>query len=207
MAELEIKVTKAARTITVDTEKFNEKVYEHVFLKGLEPLINAKMSKITVKDLEGEALEAARVAAYEQAEKNLNDLYEGKIRAGRGTITAKDGSKIPGPVMTEAKRLAKEVVKDEIKAAGMKVSHVAASDITKAATELVKADPQFIEQAFLNIEARKAKTVAVNISELIHESPKLVERAKKAQADRKATLSATQAGKAAKRKPQAEVAH
>ena len=205
MAELNIKVTKAARTIVVNTDKFNEEVYEHVFLKGLEPLINAKMSKITVKDLEGEALETARQAAFEQAEKNLEALYEGKI--SRGRATAASGEKVSGPVMTEARRLAKEVIKNEIRAAGMKISHVAASDITKAANELIKTDPSFIEMATANLEARKAKPSGLDISALIHESPKLVERAAKAKADRKATLSATQAGKAAKRKPQTEAAH
>ena len=96
--------------------------------------------------------------------------------------------------------LAKEVVKNEIRAAGMKISHVEASEITKAANALIAADPAFIETATANIEARAAQKVNVDISSLIHESPKLVQAAEARKAASKAVLSKTQAGKAAPRK-------
>lgn len=203
MTELHIPITKAGnRKITVDTAELPEDMYRMALEEGLKVLLNAKMSKITVKGLEGEALEAQRNAAYEVGLQNLENVKAGKVRKGRSAATAADGSKVSGPVMTEARRLAKEVVKNEIRAAGMKISHVAASDITKAANALIEADPSFIETAKANLEARAAKPSAVDISALIHESPKLVERAAKAKAERKA-LSATQAGKVAKRKPAA----
>ena len=82
--------------------------------------------------------------------------------------------------MTEARRLAKEVVKNEIRAAGMKISFVEASVITKAANELIAADPSFIENAKANIEARSAVKSAINIANLVHESPKLVAKAEAA---------------------------
>lgn len=51
-------------------------------------------------------------------------------------------------VMSEAVRLAKEVVKNEIRKANMKV---AAKDITAAAKAFVEGDPSYIEQAKANI--------------------------------------------------------
>ena len=89
-------------------------------------------------------------------------------------------------------------VEREIRAAGMKISHVEASEITKAANALIEADPSFIEQATANIEARAEKKVTtVDIKSLIHESPKLVEAANKRKAEAKTQLSAKQAGKPA----------
>jgi len=206
MTELHIPITKAGnRKLSVDTAELPEEMYKLALEEGLKVLLNAKMSKITVKGLEGDALEAARNSAFEVAEKNLEAVKAGKVRKGRSAATAADGSKISGPVMTEARRLAKEVVKNEIRAAGMKISHVAASDITKAANELIKLDPSYIETAKANLESRAAKPSGLDISSLIHESPKLVERAAKAKAER--TLSATQAGKVTKRKPAAAAAN
>jgi hypothetical protein len=137
------------------------------------------------------------------AEENLGKVLKGEVKKGR---TA-GASKVSGVVMTEARRLAREVVKNEIRAAGMKVSHVEVSEITKAANELIAADPSFIETATANIEARSAKTVAINIANLVHESPKLKAAAEKAKATKKATLSAKQAGKVAPRKTSASASH
>jgi len=210
MGIMNIKVTKANRTIAVDTSELPDEAYQFVLQKGLEALMNARMSKILTKDLEGDRLAEAQEAAAKIAEENLSNLKAGKISKGRGGTKDANGNKVSAVVMTEARRLAKEVVKNEIRAAGMKISHVEASVITKAANELIAADPSFIEAATANIEGRKAVKSAINIADLVHESPKLVAKAEKAKAERKTTLSANQAGKAAPRKAKAapeQVAH
>lgn len=203
MGVMNIKVTKANRTIAVDTSELPDEAYQFVLQKGLEALMNARMSKILTKDLEGDKLTEAQEAAAKIAEENLANLKAGKISKGRGGAKDANGNKVSAVVMTEARRLAKEVVKNEIRAAGMKISHVEASVITKAANELIAADPSFIENAKANIEARSAVKSAINIADLVHESPKLVAKAEAAKAERKTQLSAKQAGKAAPRKKKA----
>jgi len=210
MGIINVKITKANRTIAVDTSELPDEAYQFVLQKGLEALANARMSKVLTKDLEGEKLAEAQEAAAKIAEENLANLKAGKISKGRGGTKDANGNKVSAVVMTEARRLAKEVVKNEIRAAGMKISHVEASAITKAANELIAADPSFIEAATANIEGRKQVKSAINIADLVHESPKLVAKAEKAKAERKTTLSAKQAGKAAPRKAKAapeQVAH
>lgn len=210
MAILRIPVTKAGnKAIEVNTDTdIPDAMYQLALEEGLKVLLNKGMSKISTKGLEGEALDEAKAAAYAKGEENFEALKSGKIKKGRAGATTKDGAKVPGVVMTEARRLAKEVVKNEIRAAGMKISHVEASEITKAANALIAADPSFIETATANIEARAAKKVtAVDISSLIHESPKLVQAAEARKASSKGVLSAKQAGKAAPRKGQAHVSH
>ena len=205
MAILKIPVTKAGKSIEFNTDNLPEDVYhkvmESIVFEGLKVLLNKGMSKITTAKLEGKELEDAQEAAYVKGLENFENLMAGKVTKSRA---ASGASKVPGVIMTEARRLAKEVVKNEIRAAGMKISHVEASEITKAANELIAADPSFIEQATANIESRAAKPVSVDITKLIHESPKLVAKTEKAKAERKTQLSAKQAGKAAPRKPKAE---
>lgn len=58
---------------------------------------------------------------------------------------------------TEAMRLARNEVKDEIKRQGMKVSHFEASEITRAATELLKQSPSIARQARKNVLERKKR--------------------------------------------------
>lgn len=210
MGIMNIKITKANRTVAVETSELPDEAYQYVLQKGLEALLNARMSKVLTKDLEGEKLADAQSAAAAIAEENLANLKAGKISKGRASAKDANGNKVSAVVMTEARRLAKEVVKNEIRAAGMKISHVEASVITKAANELIAADPSFIESATANIEGRKQVKSAINIADLVHESPKLVAKAEKAKAERKTTLSAKQAGKAAPRKAKAapeQVAH
>ena len=203
MSTMNIKVTKAGKSLEVDLQELPDEAYQFVLQKGLEALLNARMSKVLTKDLEGEKLADAQARALEIAEENLSNLKAGKITKARGGAKDANGNKVAANVMTEARRLAKEVVKNEIRAAGMKISHVEASVITKAANELIAADPSFIENAKANIEARSAVKSAINIADLVHESPKLVAKAEAAKAERKTQLSAKQAGKAAPRKKKA----
>lgn len=200
MATLNIPVTKAGSALSVDTDALPEEAFRAVVEAGLKALLNLGMSKILTKGLEGDKLSEAQAAALAKATENLDNLKAGKVKKGRATAKDANGNKVSGPVMTEARRLAKEVVKNEIRAAGMKISHIEASVITKAANELIAADPSFITKATENLEARSNVKSSVDIKSLVHESPKLVAKAEKAKAERKTQLSAKQAGKVAPRK-------
>ena len=200
MATLNVPITKAGSSLSIDTDALPEESFRAVVEAGLKALLNLGMSKILTKGLEGDQLSAAQAAALAKATENLDNLKAGKVKRGRATAKDANGNKVSGPVMTEARRLAKEVVKNEIRAAGMKISHIEASVITKAANELIAADPSFITKATENLEARSQVKTTINISTLVHESPKLVAKAEKAKAERKTQLSAKQAGKVAPRK-------
>jgi hypothetical protein len=223
MGVLNIPVVKAGgKTIAIDTDTdLDDRMFKLALEEGLKVLINAKMSKITAQSkLEGAELEASRAAALEIAEKNLAAIKSGEFKKG-GRSTSASSTKIPREVMTEARRLAKEVIKNEIRAAGMKISHVEPRDITAAANNLLETDPSYIEQAKANIEARnvvapvstddptvvaaaKSKLASLGLS---GESPKLLAAAEERKAKSKAVLSATQAGKAAPRKGAQPTAH
>lgn len=199
---INVPITKAGNApIEVDLDNLPDDMYKLALAEGLKVMLNAKMSKISTAKLEGEALAEAQAAAMAKAEENLAAVLEGKYTKGRATA-ARDasGAKVPGVVMTEARRLAKAAVKDAIRAAGMKISHVEAKEITAAANELIASDPSFIETAKANLESRAKTPLAIDVTSLVSESPKLVARAEEAKAARKTQLSAKQAGKVAPRK-------
>jgi hypothetical protein len=56
---------------------------------------------------------------------------------------------------TEARRIARNAVKTELKRQGIKVSHVEASEITKAAYHLLHCEPTIIEDARRNLRRHK----------------------------------------------------
>lgn len=204
MTVLNIPIPKAGgRTIEVDTSTLPDEMYEAAMREGLKVLLTKGMSTITTAKLEGIELAKARDAAFRKAEENRDNLLAGKLKIGRGGAKNADGTKVPGVVMTEARRLAKEVVKNQLREANIKISHVEASEITKAANALLASDPSYIETAQKNIEERSQVKPKVDITTLVHVSPKLVAKADKAKAERKQTLSAKQAGKVAPRKGQA----
>lgn len=208
MAKLNIPITKGGASIEVDTDNMPESMYLMAMQEGLKVMLNKRMSKVTVAKLEGVKLAEAREAAMVIARKNYDEVMAGTMKGGR----AAGAAKISGVVMTEARRLAKEVVKNEIRAAGLKVSHVEASAITKLANELIASDPSYVAQATENIEKRKAKVNEDQSAALaflqklggVQESPKLVAKAEKEKAEKKSTLSVKQAGKVAPRKAKAE---
>ena len=207
MATLNIPITKAGSALSIDTDALPEESFRAVVEAGLKAILNLGMSKILTKGLEGDQLSAAKAAALAKATENLENLKSGKVKKGRAAAKDANGNKVSGPVMTEARRLAKEVVKNEIRAAGMKISHIEASVITKAANELIAADPSFIAKAQENLESRSTVKSVVDIKTLVHESPKLIAKAEKAKAERKTQLSAKQAGKVAPRKSRDGGAH
>lgn len=190
MAVLSVPITKGKASMEIDTEKLPDAVYAEALLQGLKVLANRGMSKITKAELGDD--ETVKTEAMVKAAANVEDIMAGKIKF-TGQKKAKGAS---GAAMTEARRLARNLVKDEMKRAGIKISHVEASEITKAANALLDADPALVEQAKANIEAREQVPVKdmIDIKSLIQESPELVAKANARKAKSKETLSAKQAG-------------
>lgn len=132
-----------------------DNVYAAALAIGFKDLLNRGMSKIkSPKGLIGEDKEKSMAAAMEVANKNLANLRAGKLPRMAGVKSSDD--KIPGVVMTEARRLAKNLIKDEIKASGGKISHFEPKDITAAANAYLETDEgkAMIVQAQANVEAR-----------------------------------------------------
>lgn len=192
MSVLSIPITKGKGFIEIETGDLPDDVYQEALLQGLKVLLNRGASKVT-KETYPDAAELA-AAAMAKAQEQVELVKTSKIKF---TGAAKSTKKESGAVMTEARRLAKNVVKDAIKANGGKISHYEAKDITAAANELLKADPSLVEQAKANLTALEAKPTTVDIKSLIHVSAKKVAQAdeKKAKAKANAPLSAKQAGK------------
>lgn len=199
MAIVPIPITKGGASLDVDTDKLPQHVYEEALRLGLKDLLARGMSKITKADIPDEATRKAE--AMLKAEENLKKVYAGEIR-----ITGqKAAGKVSGAVKTEAMRLARNIIKAEMKKVGIKVSHVAAKDITAAANQLLSEDDGgILKQAEENLKARAEAPVKIDVKALIKTSPDLVAKAEarkaKAKADKGETLSATQAGKVATRK-------
>lgn len=188
-----IGVTKSKGTVDIDTAALPDEVYREMCIQGLKVLVNRGMSKITKASTKDEA--ELKTLAQDQAEKNVEAMKSGKIKFSAG-VKAKKAS---GKVMTEAMRLARGIVKDEIKRSGGKVSHYEASEITKAAKAYLEADPAILAQAEKNLAEREAipTPTTINLAELIKASPKLVAAAEAKKKDK--PLSAKQAGMTSKR--------
>lgn len=200
-----IPVTKGKASIEINIDDVPNDVYKEALLLGLKELVNRGMSKVTVAKLEGAELDKAKAAAMAIAAKNVEAIKTSKIKfAGKKTKSGESAA-----VMTEALRLAKNLVKDEIKRAGGKISHYKASEITLAAKELLAQDESLVIQAKANLEEREKTPVKVNIMSLIKEDPELVKKADAKKAEKKvAGLSAKQAGMTKTRaKPTGATAH
>lgn len=196
-----------AGEVSVDTSQLPDEVYREALLQGLKVIAERNMSKMTKAEYPMEAERKAAIKA--KAEKNIEDMYAGKVK-----ITGKASTKkASGKVMTEAMRLARNLVKDAMKANKIKISHVKASEITTAAKALIEADPSIVTTAEANLAAREATPAKIDIASLIKVDPALVakDNAKKAEAAKDKPISAKQAGKVAPRakgaKPAAQHAH
>lgn len=189
MATLSIPVTKGKANVEIDTDALPDAVYQEALRLGLKELANRGMSKVTKAAHPDEA--ELKAKAMEVAQANVEAIKAGKIK-----FTGQKASKVSGAVKTEAMRLARNLVKDAIKASGGKISHYEASEITKAAKELLEADQSLLVMAEDNIKARETvgKTEKINLSS-IKTSDKLVAKAEAKKKAGASTLSATQAGK------------
>lgn len=184
-----------AGEVEVDTSKLPDAVYREALMQGLKAIAERAMSKITKTEYPDEAERRAAIKA--KAEKNIQDMYTGDVKI-TGVAKVK---KVSGAVMTEAMRLARNLVKDAIKANSIKISHVKASEITSAAKALLEQDPSILVTAEANLAAREASPAKIDIKSLIKVDPALVAKAEKKAAEAKAAkpLSAKQAGKVAPR--------
>lgn len=196
---LNIPVTKAGNaTVEIDPNDAPENMFKAIVEAGCKVLINGGAGEITHKNYPDE--EKFKKAAMNLAETRVLQLMEGTLKLGRGTAVKGPS----GPVMTEARRLAREVVKTVMKSKGYKVSHYSQSEITLLANELLKEDPGYIVQATANIEARKNPPKMIDLSKA-RANPELVAKAEEAKARKKSEklpgglLSAAQAGRTAPR--------
>src|SRR5438093_3345529 len=194
---IDIPVTKAGVTVMVkfDTDKPSPAVFAYLVALGAKQVLARGMTKLT-KDSDG----AAELDA-EAVEKNLQSIYEGKIRM-TGGVKQKQAGK--GEVHTEAMRAARIAVKDAIKEKGGKPSLYAASTISGLAEKLLVKHPELVEQAKARIEARKQEQkveadIDIDLGALPVSASKAGAAEKKAK-ERKASagdqLSAKQSGKA-----------
>lgn len=206
---VEVLVTKAKKMLAVDTSTISDEMFREIVYRGLSDILNSGMSKITTKDLEGEELAKAQAAAFEKAEDNLKTLMAGKVKH-KGQRGGAKADKHSREVTTEAMRLARDIIKDHIRADGGKPSHYKASDISKWAKELLEADPSYYDMAKANLEQRQKAPVGISLAGLKPDATLVAKDAeKKAKAKPKAAgqLSAKQAGKVAppRQKPGAQV--
>lgn len=198
-----ISITKSGGYIELNTAVMPQEVYEAALLEGLKILANKGMSKITLKGLEGAELDKAKAAAQAKGEENAAAIMDGSIKLpGR-----KAKSKESAEVMTEARRLAKNLVKDELKRNNIRMKDVASKDLTAWAKAVLEGNPELITEARANVEARKESKLAgqINVAGLLGQNKfdtlKAEGEAAKAKAvERGKQLSAKQAGIPAKRK-------
>lgn len=202
-----ITLKNGAGTVEVDTAAIPLPIYHEALMLGIKAIAERAMSKITKEAYPDETQRKEAIKA--KAEKNIQDMYDGKTKLSGQPRT----KKASGAVMTEAMRLARNLVKDAMKANKIKISHVKASEITAAAKALLEQDPSIVTTAEANLAAREATPIKINVASLIKVDPTLVakDEAKKAKAKADKPLSAKQAGKVAPRakgsKPQAHAAH
>jgi hypothetical protein len=188
-----ISLKNGAGVVDVDTARLPDDVYREALLQGLKVIAERAMSKITKEAYPDEAERKAAIKA--KAEANIEDMYAGKVKITGATAV----KKASGAVMTEAMRLARNLVKDAMKANKIKISTVKASDITAAAKQLIANDPSIVTTAEANLKVREATPVKLDIMSLVKADPELVAKAaaKAAKAKADKPLSKTQAGKVA----------
>lgn len=183
--QVQVAVTKARATVAIETDDIPEDVYKEALILGLKTLVNRGTTKITKAYYpDADELKAAAMAT---AERQVELIRTGKIRFVAGKV-----KRASGAVMTEARRLAKLMVKAAMKEQGLKISHYASSEITKAANELLNTEEgkEILKVAESNVAERSAKPISIDLSAIMEASPELVAKAEA----RKSTLSAKQAG-------------
>lgn len=200
---MQIPITKGGGFVEIMTDELSDEVYAAALFLGLKEMANRGMSKITVKGLTGVDLDKAKAAAMAKGQENAAAIKEGKIRLPGTKAKAGEG-KVSKALTAEARRLAREDVKDGLRRAGKKISHYKASQITAAADQLIAANPEYLKKAQANLESRVAAPVGIDFSALVPDADLVAKaEAKKAKAAEDAPLSAKQAGLTAKAKPKA----
>lgn len=200
MTVLSVPVTKGKGTVDLDIDALPQEVFAAIVAAGAKDYINRGMSKITKSTYtDADELKAAAMA---QAQKNVQAMLDGTVRI----VGAPKAAKASGAIMTEARRIALNLVKQAIKDAGGKISHYERKDLTAAANELLQGEDgkEILDLAKKNLEERAAVKPKLNITSLVKESPKAVERAESKKAKGKTDVSAAQASRVIPRaRPQA----
>jgi hypothetical protein len=208
MTTLSIPISKAGKgaVFTVESEDLeaamdqNPELMKALIVEGLKSFLNSRMSKLAAPTkLEGAELAEARTEALAKAAENYDDFKSGKLVKRTASKSSTSEKK---EVLTEALRQCKEVVRDRLKAAGKRISTIAAKDVTAAAKLLLASREDFyIAKAKAALAERTAEdTAEVDILSLVKEDPKLVAKLEAEKAERKKeTLSAKQAGITTKR--------
>ncbi len=159
MSTINVQISKAKKELQISIEEFmalDPDVQIYILEQGYGKVLNAATAKLTKAKIDEEGLTDEQVAdqAMGLVNKRMDELKAGKVKrtrsAGKG--------KVPGVVMTEARRLAKNIIKAAIKASGERISAYEPKVITEAANEYLEQHPEVIEQAAASIE--QAKTLA-----------------------------------------------
>ena len=191
---LSIPCVKGKKNIDIHTGKLPESVYREALMQGLKQILNRGMTKVTKAQYPISAELEAK--AMEVAAETVEAMYAGKTKI---MMTGAKVAKASGAVMTEARRIARNIIKDELKAQKIKISHVAAKDITAAANAYIAENKEIIKQAEESLKAAdasrtKAATAVANLAKAIPIDAKKVAKVEADKAKAKETLSATQAG-------------
>lgn len=194
MAVYQVPILKAKLSIEIDSGKLHEDIYAYALQLGMKSIAN-RLSKIKKEDFATD--EEYQTAAFEASTKLVEAMYSGK---GIRMVGVKAKAKTAGAEKVEARRLARDVVKSQIKAAGEKLKNYSAADITEAADALIEANPEILAEAKANLAARADKAEKLKID--VKAITKSAKPAKpKASPKAEGQLSATQAGLVAKGKP------
>lgn len=193
-------------TLDVNTDTIPPEMYALAMMEGLKVLLNARMTSKAgpgaVTKLSGDELVAAQGRAMKIAQENLDKLNQGTVKA-KATKSAKSGE--DREVTTEARRIARELVKNEIRKAGLKPSHVAAAEITTAADAMIARDASIVAKAKENLASRADLHSEIDLSKFVDigkaQAKDAEAKAKAAKAKADKPLSSKQAGIVAKRKP------
>lgn len=207
MTIVTVPVTKGKGVVEIDTDSLPEDVWSEVVLQGLKTILNRGMAKVTVAELGSE--EGVRQEAMIIAEQNVSKMKEGKIKFS-GKATKASAIKMDKAVASEALRIAKDRIRDAIKASGKKLYAVKAADITSAAKELIASDESIVKAAEEAIKARSAVPSTTDLSAIIgglkEDQTKIAKaEAEKAEAKKNKPLSAKQAGQTVKAKGKTKI--
>lgn len=204
---INVAISKGKEILSFNPDDLSDAAYRHLLELGAKAYLNSRMSKITIAALKDEA--TVKSEAMLRANENLEKLVDPDFKSPTKGAKA---SKVTGAVKTEAMRLARNIIKDEIKRSGGKIAHYPTAEITAAAKELLEQNDSILETAKANVEARTALAVGEGdklsaITKKIKTSDVLVKKAEakrvKAKADK--PLSAKQAGMTTKAKPKAQL--
>jgi len=201
MAVMNIAVPKAGATATfpVDTDELigpDSVIPAHAVIEclyqGMKVLLNRGQSKLlSSKGMSGKGLEENKAAIMAAVKEQWENFTKGDIRVTGGKPKEKKGA-----LNTEALRLAKLYIKDQLRRVGEKVSHYPAKEITKGAQMLLDDEEQSAEiwaQARENIDkVEKGKgSIKLDVKAAMKKDPELVKKAeaKKTKKTAEAALS------------------